>query len=233
VTTDPAVAPVAPVLVLVADDHPMVRQGLADLLAGDSGVRLVAAARDGHEAVALAQTHHPDVVLMDLEMPGMDGVAATGALRAASPAARVVVLTSFGEQDRILAALDAGAIGYLLKDAEPEEILRGVYAAARGHSPFSPQAAGTLLSSRTPAAPGMPLPSAAAGPAPVDVALSPREREVLGLVAEGLPSKSIGRRLGISEKTVKAHLTRIFQALGVADRTSAALWAHRHGLTGG
>lgn len=102
-TTDPAVAPVAPVLVLVADDHPVVRQGLADLLAGDSGVRLVAAARDGHEAVALAQTHHPDVVLMDLEMPGMDGVAATGALRAACPAARVVVLTSFGEQDRILA----------------------------------------------------------------------------------------------------------------------------------
>ena len=154
---------------------------------------------------------------MDLSMPGTDGVEATRLLLARHPDARVVILTSFCENSRILAALDAGAVGYLLKDAEPEDVLRGVRDAAAGNAPLSPRAALALLpGARTQQRPG--------------AALSAREREVLSLVAVGLPNKSIARRLDISEKTVKAHLTRVFATLGVADRTSAALWAQRHGL---
>jgi DNA-binding NarL/FixJ family response regulator len=128
-----------------------------------------------------------------------------------------VVLTTFSDRDRILGALDAGALGYLLKDADPDEIIRGVRAAARGESPLAPRAAHELISER------------AAGPRP-DETLSARELEVLALVAEGLPNKLIARRLEISEKTVKAHLTSVFAQIGVTDRTQAAVWAHRHGL---
>ena len=204
--------------VLLVDDHPLVRHGLTELLGGTDDLRVVAAVEDGDQAAAAAAEHVPDVVLMDLSMPRMDGIAATRALLAVVPSARVIVLTSFSENERIHDALEAGAIGYLLKDAEPEDVVRAVRDAAAGGSPLSPRAAGALLpQNRRP------------GRAQSD-ALSAREREVLALVAAGLPNKSIARRLDISEKTVKAHLTRVFSVLGVSDRTSAALWAQRHGV---
>ena len=206
------------ITVLLVDDHPLVRHGLTELLDGTDDIRVVASVEDGDEAAAAAAAHQPDVVLMDLSMRRMDGITATRELLAQVPSARVIVLTSFSESERIHDALDAGAIGYLLKDAEPEDVVRAVRDAAAGNAPLSPRAARALLpQNRRP------------GRAQAD-ALSAREREVLALVAAGLPNKSIARRLDISEKTVKAHLTRVFSVLGVSDRTSAALWAQRHGV---
>ena len=199
--------------VLLADDHSLVRDGLGRLLASVPDIEVVAAAADGAEAIRLAQEHRPDVILMDLRMPGMDGSEATRRLLEEDPATQVVILTSFSERDEILSALDAGAIGYLLKDAEPDEVIRGVRAAAHGESPLAPKAARELLGSRS---------SAPASQ------LTDREREVLRLVTRGLPNKLIARELGISEKTVKAHLTAIFQRIGVADRVQAAMWARDH-----
>jgi len=204
--------------VLLADDHDVVRRGLRDLLDGNDGFEVVGAAADGEEAVALAGEHSPDVVLMDLSMPRVDGIEATRRLLAERPDARVVVLTSFSDRERILDALDAGAVGYLLKDAEPDELLRGIEAAARGEAPLAPKAAKVVLSARADARPA--------------AELTARETEVLGLLAEGLANKQIARRLGIAEKTVKTHLTSVFQSIGVSDRTQAALWARTHGIGG-
>jgi DNA-binding NarL/FixJ family response regulator len=201
--------------VLLAEDHAVVRGGLLQLLGGIDEIEVVGAAAGGEEAVALAAEHRPDVVLMDLEMPGMDGIEATRRIRGERPDVNVVVLTAFSDRRRILDAIDAGAVGYLLKDAEPDELIRGLQAAARGESPLSPKAAQALVAAR-----------AEQG---ADPDLTPREREVLALLADGLPNKLIARRLDISEKTVKAHLTSIFQTIGVTDRTQAALWAQRHG----
>ncbi|HEX8122197.1 MAG TPA: response regulator transcription factor [Solirubrobacteraceae bacterium] len=198
---------------LLADDHAVVRDGLRQLLANVDDLEVVATAADGEEAVALAAEHEPDVVLMDLEMPRLDGSEATRRIVAARAETRVVVLTSFSDRERILDALDAGAVGYLLKDADPDELVRGVRAAARGESPLAPRAATAVLQARATRRP--------------EPELTQREREVLDLVGEGLPNKLIARRLGISEKTVKAHVTRIFQAIGVTDRTQAALWVAR------
>lgn len=208
--------------VVVCDDHAVVRAGLAQLIGTFDGVEVTGMAGSAEEALALVDGAGVDVVLMDLEMPGTDGIAATRALRRAHPGAAVVILTSFNDRARILAATDAGAIGYLLKDATPDDLERGIRAAARGESPLDPRAAGALLGRERPA--GDP----AAGPG----GLSPREREVLALVAEGMPNKLIARRLGISEKTVKAHLTSVFRAIGVDDRTQAAVWAMRNGVAG-
>jgi DNA-binding NarL/FixJ family response regulator len=204
--------------VLIVDDHPLVRQGLTAVLAGVSDIEVVDAVADGALAAEAAVAAEADIVLMDLSMPGMDGVEATREVLALRPHVRVVVLTSFAEQARVLAALDAGAVGYLLKDTEPEDLIHAVHEAAAGNAPISPRAALALLPPR-----GASRPSPSAN-------LSPRERQVLTLVAVGLPNKSIARRLQISEKTVKAHLTRIFAALELYDRTSAALWAQRNGL---
>jgi DNA-binding NarL/FixJ family response regulator len=200
---------------LLAEDHALVRAGLARLLGATDDIEVVGAAADGAAAVDLAVRLEPDVVLMDLSMPGMDGIEATRLIVEALDA-QVVVLTSFSDRDRILQALDAGAIGYLLKDAEPDELIRGIRAAARGESPLAPKAAHQLIAARREHR---------------TVDLSDREREVLNCVAKGLPNKLIAIRLGISEKTVKAHLTSIFRTLGVADRTQAALWAKEHGGT--
>ena len=204
------------VRVMIADDHVVVRSGLEQLLAGFPDVELVGAAADGEEAVRLEAEHHPDVVLMDLSMPRLDGIQATLRITSASPDTRIVAFTSFSDRERILEALDAGAIGYLLKDADPEELHRGILAASRGESPLAPKAARAVVESRTDA------------DAPSE--LTDREREVLVLVASGMANKQIARRLGISEKTVKTHLTNVFQRIGVRDRTQAALWAERHGL---
>jgi DNA-binding NarL/FixJ family response regulator len=201
---------------LIADDHPLVRHALTQLLGVLDDVELVGTAANGREAVALAERTAPDVVLMDLEMPELDGIAATNELKRSGLNTNVVILTTFSDRERIVAALDAGALGYMLKDAEPDEIIRGVRAAAKGGSPIAPQAAREIINDRNRGADTEPL--------------SEREREVLALVADGLPNKLIALRLEISEKTVKAHLTRVFAQIGVTDRTQAALWAHRNGL---
>ena len=205
--------------VVLVDDHQILRVSLGRLLDAEADLEVVGTAGDGAEAVRVVDEQRPDVVLMDLSMPGMDGVEATRRLLAGEHAPKVVVLTSFSDRERIRDALDAGAIGYLLKDAEPEDLLRGVRAAARGDWPLDPRAARLLLGEPD----GRP-----SGPR-----LSDRERQVLALVVDGLPNKLIARKLGISERTVKAHLTRIFEQLGVSDRTQAALWAQRHGLVTG
>src|SRR4051812_31374988 len=203
--------------VVIADDHAVVREGLVRLLDATPDIEVLAAARDGEEAVRLAQEHNAQVVLMDLSMPNVDGVEATRRIVAAGEGPEVVILTSFSDREQIMRALDAGAIGYLLKDAEPSELVEGIRAAARGESPLDPKAARAMLAGRN--RPAMPE-------------LTAREREVLSLVAEGLPNKLISRRLDISEKTVKAHLTSVFAAIGVTDRTQAALWAREHGVLG-
>ena len=201
--------------VVLAEDHAVVRAGLERLLATAGDIEVVGQAVDGEQAVQLVAEILPDVVLMDIEMPNLNGIEATKRIMEANGEVQVVVLTSFADREKIEAALDAGAIGYLLKDAEPEDVIRGVQAAARGESPLAPKAARTLLAAR------------ADRP---ELQLSERELDVLRCVGEGLPNKLIARELGISEKTVKAHLTRIFQQLGVTDRTQAALWAKEHGI---
>lgn len=202
--------------VLLADDHGVIRDGLGRLIAALDDVELVAVAADGAEAVEQARRCEPDVVLMDLEMPVLDGIEATRTIVAERPETAVLVLTSFSDRDKIVGALEAGACGYLLKDVDAAQVADGIRAAARGESPLDPRAARTILSARS-------APDPLAG-------LSQREREVLALLVEGLPNKLIARRLGISEKTVKSHLTRVFRELGVTDRTQAALWAERNGL---
>jgi len=202
--------------VVIADDHRVVRVGLEQLLATFDDVELVGAADGGEQAVALCTAERPDVLLLDLSMPDLDGVEVSRRLAAASPDTRVVVFTSFSDRERIVEALDAGAIGYLLKDAEPEEIHAALRAAARGESPLDPKAAAALLATRAARPTG-------------GVELTAREREVLTLVVDGMANKQIARRLGISEKTVKGHLTNLFQRIGVTDRTQAALWAERTG----
>jgi len=202
--------------VVVADDHRVVRVGLEQLLATFEDIEAVGFAAGGEEAVALCRELEPDVLLLDLSMPDLDGIEVTDRLRDTVPGTRVVVFTSFSDRERIVRALDAGAIGYLLKDAEPEEILAAIQAAARGESPLAPRAAAELLADRR--------------TRPPTVELTAREREVLRLVVDGLANKQIARRLGISEKTVKGHLTNLFQRIGVADRTQAALWAERTGV---
>jgi DNA-binding NarL/FixJ family response regulator len=197
--------------VLVVDDHAIVRDGVARLLGSADGIEVVATAADGATAVGEAIRVTPDVVLMDLSMPGIDGVEATRQVLAAVPQARVVVLTSFADQRRILDAFRAGALGYLLKDAEPDEIIAAVRTVMEGGSPLDPKAARVVLDAQR-------GPRAGGG-------LSPREREVLELIGTGAANKQIARQLGIAERTVKAHLTAIFQELGVTDRTQAALWA--------
>jgi DNA-binding NarL/FixJ family response regulator len=202
--------------VLIVDDHAVVRRGLTNLLDAAEGITVVGAVEDGSLAAAAVLSLEPDIVLMDLSMPTVDGIAGTRAVLEARPATKVIVLTSFSEGARILAALEAGAVGYLLKDADPEDVLDGVRAVSRGESPIHPRAARQLLTARA--------------DAPVPGQLTAREAEVLKLVRAGLANKQIARRLGISDRTVKAHLTSVFQRIGVVDRTQAALWAERNGL---
>lgn len=200
--------------IMVVDDHQLVRAGLVSLLDGAEDLDVVGQAADGAEALEVAAATEPDVVLMDLSMPIMDGVTATRALLDARPATAVVVLTSFTDQARVAEALAAGAVGYLLKDSHPRDLLAGIRAAAAGHAPLDPRVArGLLPSGRAP------------DPA---AALSARELQVLRLVTKGMANKQIGRALGISEHTVKVHLGNVFRQIGVGDRTSAAMWSREH-----
>jgi DNA-binding NarL/FixJ family response regulator len=200
--------------VLLVDDHHMMRAGLAALVGATTDLVVVGQAADGSEAVEAVARLSPDVVLMDLSMPVLDGVEATRLILAENPEVKVVVLTSFSDRDRVRDALAAGAVGYQLKDCEPADLLAAVRAAAAGHAPLDPRVARALLPDRATRRP--------------EDAMTPREIEVLRLVARGLANKQVGRALGISERTVKAHLGRVFTHLGVNDRTSAALWARDH-----
>jgi DNA-binding NarL/FixJ family response regulator len=201
--------------ILLVDDHPVVRHGLRGMLESEPGLSVVGEAGSGAEGVELAVRERPDIVLMDLRMPGGDGVEATGRLLAALPATRVVVLTTYESDRDILRAIEAGASGYLLKDATPAELAEAVRAAARGETVLAPSVASTLVRQvRRPAPP----------------ALSAREAQVLRLVAEGKTNADIGRELFIAEATVKTHLLRVFNKLDVADRTAAVTTAMGHGL---
>jgi DNA-binding NarL/FixJ family response regulator len=194
--------------VLIVDDHRLVRAGLSTLLGSTPDVEVVGEAANGAEAVSMAQEQSPDVVLMDISMPVLDGVAATRQIMTAQPRTRVVALTSFSDDRRVSEILAAGAVGYVLKDTEPDELITAIRAAASGQVPIDPRVAAALLPARS---------------KPADL-LSDREAEVLRLAARGLANKQIGRELGITERTVKVHLGNVFRRIGVSDRTSAALW---------
>jgi DNA-binding NarL/FixJ family response regulator len=202
--------------VMVVDDHAVVRAGLTRVLGTATDLSIVAQAASGPEALELLDHVTPDVILMDVSMPDMDGVATTRAILAEHPEACVVALTSFGDRERVIAMVDAGARGYLVKDGDPDELIRAIRAAAQGESPLAPVAASALLRSRQVRA-------------CLDD-LTVREREVLELLAAGLPNRVIGAQLGVTEATVKAHLTRVYTRLGVTDRVSAAMRARELGL---
>jgi DNA-binding NarL/FixJ family response regulator len=208
----------APIKLLIVDDHPVVRDGLSGMFAPDPGFEVVGEAADGAEAVRLAQALKPDVILMDLRMPGMDGLTAITELARRGIGARVLVLTTYDTDSHVLPAIEAGATGYLLKDAPRAELLRAVRAAAHGEAVLSPAVAARLMSRvRAPAAPG-------AEP------LSQRELEVLELVAAGTTNREAAARLFISEATVKTHLLHIYAKLGVGDRAAAVAEAFNRGL---
>jgi DNA-binding NarL/FixJ family response regulator len=204
-----------PLRVLLVDDHPVVRAGIAGMLAAEPDLEVVGEASDGREALAMVASLQPHVVLMDLRMPHLDGASATQAIVAQHPEVAVVVLTTYDTDGDIVRAVEAGATGYLLKDATRAQLAEAVRAAGRGETVLAPPVAATLMRRlRDPE------------PEP----LTPRERQVLGLVGEGLTNGEIGRRLFISEATVKTHLLRVFAKLGVDDRTRAVLLAHERGL---
>ena len=208
--------------ILVVDDHAVVREGLRTFLELQEDFQVVGEAGDGEEAVGLAERLRPDVVLMDLVMPGLDGVGAMQRLRSRLPDCRVIVLTSFADDDRLLPAIQAGAAGYLLKDTRPSELARAVRAAHAGEALLDPTVAARLVDAIA-QAPGSEPPQR----------LTPREHQVLELIARGLSNKLIARELEISEKTVKAHVGHLLGKLGVTDRTQAALYAVRAGIVGG
>jgi two-component system, NarL family, response regulator LiaR len=207
--------------VLIVDDHAVVREGLRAFLDLQDDVEVAGEAADGLEAVRQAEHLRPDVILMDLVMPGGGGVEAMQRLRAVSPGCRVIVLTSFLDDDRLLPAIRAGAAGYLLKNAPPSELVRAIRAAHVGETVIDPSAAAALVR------------AIADGPGPVPQTAPPltrREQQVLDLIAQGHSNKRIAAELGISEKTVKAHVGQVLAKLDVADRTQAALLAVRQGL---
>jgi DNA-binding NarL/FixJ family response regulator len=209
--------------VLIVDDHAVVREGLRTFLELQDGLEVIGEAADGVEAVQQASQLRPDVILMDLVMPGLDGVGAMRALREEVPDSRVIVLTSFLDEEQVLPAIQAGAAGYLLKNVEPSELARAISAAHRGEAIIDPTAAARLVQALT------------EGSAPRSAEperLTRREREVLELIAGGRSNKRIALELGIAEKTVKTHVGHLLAKLGVADRTQAALLAVRDGLVG-
>jgi len=209
--------------VLIVDDHAVVRQGLRTFLELQDDLEVVGEAGDGGQALAEAERLAPDVVLMDLAMPGTDGVTAIRALRERVPDTRAIALTSFSDDERVFGAVRAGAAGYLLKDSQPAELVAGIRAVAAGQALLSPAVAARLLEEM---ADGDPRPASDEATA----ALTPREREVLTLIARGHANKRIALELGVAEKTVKTHVGHVLAKLGVTDRTQAALWAVRHGL---
>jgi DNA-binding NarL/FixJ family response regulator len=201
--------------ILIADDHPVVRTGLVGMLAAQSEFIVIGEAKNGKQAIELADRLRPDVVLMDLRMPELDGVAATSEIRRRQSSIQVMVLTTYDSDADILRAIEAGAIGYLLKDTPPEDLFRAIRAATKGESFLAPAVAARLMGQMR---------------APTEERLSAREIEVLTMVAQGASNKEIGRQLHISEATVKTHLVHIFEKLGVNDRTQAVTVAVQRGI---
>ncbi len=210
-----------PIGVLLVDDHPVVREGLRRFLELLDDIEIVGEASDGGEAVALAEELLPDIVLMDLVMPGIDGIEATRRTRSVSPSTRVIVLTSFAEDDKVFPAIKAGAAGYLLKDVEPRELAEAIRTVSRGEGLLHPTVAAKLMQEYTEAAPQTP-----------HELLTGREVEVLRLLARGMSNREIAKDLVVSEKTVKTHVSNVLQKLHLADRTQAALYAVKRGLGG-
>lgn len=242
-----------PVRVVIADDQAIIREGLATLLELVDDITVVALAADGQAAVEAAAEHAPDVVLMDLRMPRVDGAAATRAIRAAQPTVEVVVLTTYADDDSILGALQAGARGYLTKDAGVREISRAIHAAAAGQAVLDPAVQARLLaaasgagaagpgagsidaptttpSTASPATPPTSTSNVSSGPLPDG--LTAREAEVLGLIAQGLSNAEIAATLVVSEATVKSHINHLFAKAGVRDRAQAVHYAYERGLAG-
>ncbi len=201
--------------VLIVDDHTMVRMGLEHLLESYDDIDVVGAARSGEEAIHLTDTASPQVVLMDMAMPEMDGIETTRRLVAAHPGVSVIALSTHNDPQQVVGALDAGAHGYLVKDVEPDVLVAGIRSVLDGGAPLSPSVAGHLLRG------GWQLDAPASQ-------LTRRELEVLRLIVDGYHNKQIATALGISEKTVKTHCSRLFQRIGVSDRTQAAVWAERN-----
>ena len=222
--------PAEPVTVIVADDQSAVREGLVLLLGTLPGIVVAGQAADGNAAVALVAATNPQVVLMDLNMPGTDGVSATRRITADHPGTRVVVLTTYADDESIIGALQAGALGYLTKDATRAEIGRAVLAAAAGQAVLDPGVQQRLLSAaaRSAGVPGSPGAAQASG-SPGDGDLTPREAEVLRLIAAGASNREIARALFVSEATVKTHVNRIFAKTGSRDRAAAMRYAYAHG----
>ena len=208
-----------PIRVFLADDHPVVREGLRTFLESRDGIEVVGEAGDGESAATAIERLHPDVVLMDLVMPGMGGVAAIRRIGERAPGTRVVVLTSFASDDQVIPAVQAGAAGYLLKDVEPSGLEAAIRLVHQGEALLDPQVAGRVMEQVAHPAPGGDVAS-----------LTPREREVLGLLGRGMSNRELADTLVVSEKTVKTHVSNILMKLGVHDRTQAALLAVREGL---
>jgi NarL family two-component system response regulator LiaR len=215
--TSTAVNETKPIRIVLADDHVLVRQGIRAFLETEPDFAIVGEAGDSDAAVALCQSEHPDVALLDLVMPGGGGVAATRGIKSASPNTAVVILTSFDNEASVLPALKAGALSYLLKDVAADDLATAVRRAARNEATLHPRVAARVV-------------HALREPEPSQDSLSEREREVLLLIAEGLANQQIATRLGIGEKTVKTHVSNILAKLGLSDRTQVAVWAWRHGL---
>jgi NarL family two-component system response regulator LiaR len=204
----------------VADDHAIVRRGITALLATEPGIQVAGEASDGHEAVAETERLRPDVVLMDIVMPGMDGLEATRQIMASRPDTRVLVLTSFGGDDQVFPAIRAGALGYLLKDSRPQELVAAIRQVHSGESSLHPTVARRLLQELAPSA----------GEDADGESLTPREVQVLQLVAQGYTNRQIGEELSISEATVRTHMSKILGKLNLGSRTQAALYALREGI---
>jgi DNA-binding NarL/FixJ family response regulator len=219
--------PASPIRVLLVDDHAMVRRGMRDFLELHDDIAIVGEAADGAEAIDQAAVLRPDIVVMDLMMPGIDGIEATARIRAELPEVQVIALTSFVEEARVVAALEAGAAGFLLKDAEADELAAAIRAAAAGEVHLDPAVAG-VVARRMRA-------GSAAGSTPGDpdgglASLTARERDVLACVARGLSNRAVADALGITERTARTHVSNILAKLGLASRTQAALLAVQHGL---
>ena len=206
--------------VLIVDDHTIVRKGIRALLAEIEGIEVVGEADNGQEAVAQAETLHPDVILMDLAMPKMDGIEATRQIKASQPESRILVMTSFAADDKVFPAIKAGALGYLLKESAPEDLVQAIHQIHRGESSLHPTIARKVLQEITHPADRPPTPNP----------LTEREAEVLRLVAQGLSNQDIARKLNISDPTVRTHVSNIMSKLHLATRIQAALYALREGL---
>ncbi|MEV7778944.1 response regulator transcription factor [Kitasatospora sp. NPDC088351] len=218
--------------VVIADDEPMVRAGVRAVLSTDPGIEIVAETGDGRDAVELVRRHRPDVVVLDIRMPGADGLTAAAEIRRTGAATGIVILTTFGEDDYILRALGGGANGFLIKSGEPEELIAGVRAVADGAAYLSPQVAARVVAHLAAGGAGGPADRRTAARDQV-AGLTVRERDVLTLIAAGLSNGQIARRIGVVEGTVKAHVSSILARLGVANRAAAAVLAHEAGLTVG